>query len=182
MRNVRRIKGEGLPQVPGAGGAAETVTEAVTEVPLAKSAGEAAAAEATGAEAAGARSASTRVRPGVRGGGALTGGFAALVLLDALNYAREENAAKYREAPYVLEDEGGSFIVEYGREGWFSPVYQKRYVGGEKEGSVIRIDKDEFRYLKDEAEALYGKKDFWGNWVPGKLRKELPVESGLPEA
>ena len=38
----------------------------------------------------------------------------------------------------------------------------------------MRIDKKQFFEYQEEAEALWGTTDFFGDFVPGKLRKELP--------
>lgn len=127
-----------------------------------------------GASEAAATSAST---PGKRGGlgaklkgGGTAGVFAAFVLFDAYAMSREEALAGYVMTPYLLEDEGGVFVIESGGT-LFSKVYQKRYL----EGTAVSVEKKEFYELQDEAHALWGYVDWKGDWVPGKLRKELPM-------
>jgi hypothetical protein len=39
----------------------------------------------------------------------------------------------------------------------------------------LSVDKNEYTFAKKEADALYGYIDFWGNFIPGLLRTELPV-------
>jgi len=53
--------------------------------------------------------------------------------------------------------------------------YFKKYECTEGRQKVVEIDKDEFNLWKKEAHALWGYIDFWGNFVPGILRTELPL-------
>ncbi len=100
--------------------------------------------------------------------------FAGLAMYDAIKMARERKMSQYVMAPYVLEDEGGAFTLS-SAEGLFSGTYEKHYIEGDAAGTVVPIKKKEFYELKGEAEALWGRADWKGDFVPGKLRKELPV-------
>jgi hypothetical protein len=104
----------------------------------------------------------------------MAGAFAVLAVYDAIKMSRERAMSAYVMAPYVLEDEGGSFTLS-SAEGLFSGTYEKHYIEGSSAGTVVPIKKTEFYELKGEAEALWGRTDWKGDWVPGKLRKELPV-------
>ena len=148
---------------PGAN--ATVITESAT--------GAATAESATGATASPEAAAVSRAgRVGLKGGGA-AGVFIGLALIDAYTMAREQAEAKYVMAPYLLEDEGGVFTLE--EEGLIFKGYQKRYVEGDRAGDVVPIEKSEFRENMDEAKALWGHLDSNNEWVPGKLRKELPA-------
>jgi hypothetical protein len=114
---------------------------------------------------------------------ALLTGMVALTVLDAYVMAQEwrddEWRRQYEWAPYVLEDEGGVFILEEG-EWLFSKYYYKTYVdesGELTEENRVEIDAKEFNELKSEAEALWGtfeeNEDGEKEFVPGLLNPEL---------
>jgi hypothetical protein len=104
-------------------------------------------------------------------GGALV--FTGLALIDAYKMARQYTESGYVMAPYLLEDEGGIFTLRERTFPW--DPYEKEYVSGEAAGTTVEIDKQEYYDFSDEARALWGYLDWKNEWVPGKLRKELPV-------
>lgn len=57
--------------------------------------------------------------------------------------------------------------------------YYKRYETGSLAGQLIEIPKDEFSGWREEAQLLWGKLDWKGDWVPGLLRPELQRQSDL---
>ncbi|CAH0121224.1 hypothetical protein PAE9249_03750 [Paenibacillus sp. CECT 9249] len=102
--------------------------------------------------------------------------FAGFALLDAFILYRDLKESQYEWAPYILQDLDGIFTIGYGKNGWFSSMkYWKTYQSGPNEGQKVYIEKDEFNFWKKEAEALWGRLDFWGNFVPGLLNPELPT-------
>ena len=106
--------------------------------------------------------------------GAVSGG---LLLLDVYRMYRDDKMSRYVMAPYVLEDEHGAFTLFYDRGilgGLFSSSYYKRYIAGQYKGRKIQVSDSEFEALRDEAEALWGTVDWWGDFVPGLLQPELP--------
>ena len=52
--------------------------------------------------------------------------------------------------------------------------YYKNYIEGDLAGQRESINKKEFNFWKEEAHALWGYLNFWGDFVPGLLRPELP--------
>ena len=116
------------------------------------------------------------------GRGARVGAFGGLAILDAFSMYRDQKMSQYVMAPYVLEDENGSFTLQ--QQGLIWRSYSKRYISGSLEGQSVSIGSREFGELRDEAEALWGRVNFWGDWEPGLLRRELPVEdpNGCEEA
>jgi hypothetical protein len=131
-------------------------------------------AESASATSEGAASAASGKKP--PGGTSMKGTagvFIGLALIDGYRVARQEVESEYVVAPYLLEDEGGVFTIESDRN-LFDSVYQKRYVSGDREGEVAAVEKEEFHDLQEEAQALWGYVDWKGEWVPGKLRTELP--------
>jgi hypothetical protein len=115
------------------------------------------------------------LKGGVRAG--VNSGFA---LLDVFMMIREEKVSRYEFAPYLLQDEGGVFTIGYARDGWFSNTeYWKTYKSDPKEDEKVYIDKDEFEFWKKEAQALWGRLDFWGDFVPGLFNPKLPVDDGI---
>jgi hypothetical protein len=71
---------------------------------------------------------------------------------------------------------GGVFTLQEQDRGIFrSNYYFKRYQTGPLAGVTFQIEREEFEELKSEAEALWGTTDWKGDWVPGILRRELPV-------
>jgi hypothetical protein len=109
-------------------------------------------------------------------GGSLLSANAGFALWDAfLNY-RNMDISKYVFAPYLLEDQGGVFTMSYARNGWFSSTkYWKTYQSGPKAGQKEYFSGNDFDYWEDEAKAMWGYLDFWGNFVPGLLNPVLPV-------
>lgn len=76
--------------------------------------------------------------------------------------------------------------LQYQERGIFRPNhYFKKYESGSLSGQTIQVEKEEFIFWKKETEALWGTTDFWGDWVPGLYRRELPVMNestyGVPE-
>lgn len=66
------------------------------------------------------------------------------------------------------------FTIGLGRNGWFSKTkYWKNYQSGPMAGQQINIDNDEYDFWKEEAHALWGYLDFWGDFVPGLFNPEL---------
>jgi hypothetical protein len=94
-----------------------------------------------------------------------------LTLLDVYLMHYHAKMAKYVMAPYVLEDEQGLFTLEKS-ESLLSSQYCKAYLNA---GTRIEISAEEFRELKEEAEALWGTTDWAGDFVPGLLNRALPV-------
>ncbi|KNY25610.1 SpvB/TcaC N-terminal domain-containing protein [Pseudobacteroides cellulosolvens] len=107
--------------------------------------------------------------------GVKVGAFAGFMLLDAFLMYRDEKISKYVMSPYVLEDEQGIFTLQVKDRGIFrSDYYFKNYKTGSLVGQSVQISKEEFLELQEEAELLWGKLDWKGDWVPGLLRQELP--------
>jgi hypothetical protein len=55
--------------------------------------------------------------------------------------------------------------------------YSKVYISGEATGQRLTISSEEFRSLREEAEALWGTTDWKGDFVPGLLNRALPIIS-----
>lgn len=109
--------------------------------------------------------------PGVK-----LGAFAGLQLLDIFFMYRDAQLARFAYAPYLLEDDEGVFSLQKEHRGLFSSkLYFKLYKSGAKEGQRVEISESEFDKLADDAEFLWGKTDWKGDFVPGILRQELPV-------
>ena len=87
---------------------------------------------------------------------------------------QDEKRSKYIFEPYVLEDEKGVFTLqcEYGLT-MIGIKYFKKYVC--ETTTKVEIGWKEFDYWLEEAHALWGYLDIWGDFVPGLLRPELPV-------
>ncbi|MFC7548747.1 SpvB/TcaC N-terminal domain-containing protein [Plantactinospora sp. GCM10030261] len=101
-----------------------------------------------------------------------------LILLDAFHMAREQKVGRYVMAPYELWDEYGEFTFNQYQGplgGLWGNKYYKNYFSGEKKGQKVEVTEEEFEEFIEIAEFLYGRLDFWGDFVPGVLRKELPV-------
>lgn len=108
--------------------------------------------------------------------GAKVGAFAGFLLLDVFMMYRDEKLSRYVMAPYFLEDEQGVFTLREKDRGIFRRNhYFKVYQTGPLAGQKVRISKDEFMEWKEEGELLWGRVDWKGDWVPGLLRRELPV-------
>lgn len=109
-------------------------------------------------------------------GGVRVGAFAGFALLDAFKMMRDEKMSQYVMADYLLEDEKGVFKLAEQDRGIFRPNhYFKRYQTGALAGQDVQVEREEFSELKREAESLWGTTDWKGDWVPGLLRRELPV-------
>ena len=89
--------------------------------------------------------------------------------------------SRYVMAPYVFQDDGGSFTVQEGSRWLVFSEYSKLYVEGPLAGKSVTIDKSEFTWFKKEGEALWGTVDGWGDFVPGLLMPELPEVPERPE-
>jgi hypothetical protein len=99
-----------------------------------------------------------------------------LSLLDAYLMHYDTKLSQYVMASYVLEDELGLFTLEESTSPLASRHY-KAYIGGEATGQKLTVSSEEFRGLKEEAEALWGTTDWKGDFVPGLLNRALPVIS-----
>jgi hypothetical protein len=100
----------------------------------------------------------------------------ALSLLDAYLMYYDMKMSRYVMAPYVLEDELGLFTLEQSTS-LLTSQYYKAYITGEKSGQRLSISSEEFRGLREEAEALWGTTDWKGDFVPGLLNRVLPIIS-----
>jgi hypothetical protein len=102
--------------------------------------------------------------------------FAGFQLLQLFLMYRDANLARFVMAPYLLEDTQGVFSISEQHEGIFHfNKYFKEYKTGPLAGQSVEITSEEFSKLREEAEALWGTTDWKGDWVPGLLRRELPV-------
>ena len=100
------------------------------------------------------------------------------IILDALLQERNRKMARYVWATYVFIEEDSESCFTLESEGsWWGLVmhYRKSYISGPRQGTKVEIKEEEFNELKDEAHALYGDVDFWGDFIPGLLMPELPV-------
>lgn len=99
-----------------------------------------------------------------------------LVAMDLLMMYRDMKLEQYVMAPYVLDDERGAFTFNEQSGGLFHKShYFKNYKTGDLAGQRVEVSEDEFNQLVDEAKALWGTTDWKGDFVPGILRRELPV-------
>ena len=102
--------------------------------------------------------------------------FAGFQLLQIFLMYRDMKLSQYVMAPYLLEDTQGVFTLQEQDRGIFrSNKYFKNYETGPLAGQRVEITGDEFSALRREGEALWGTTDWKGDWVPGLLRRELPV-------
>lgn len=109
-------------------------------------------------------------------GGVRLGANGILIALDIFLMYRDAKISRYVMAPYVLEDEQGAFtLVEQDRGIFRSNYYFKRYQTGPLAGQEIKISSKEAGEWLEEAHALWGYVDVWGDFVPGLLRPELPI-------
>jgi len=100
--------------------------------------------------------------------------FVLMSLWDAYLLALEAKKDGYLMADYILEDEQGLFSIAHDQKSWFSgQTYYKIYVGGKSKGLQIEVSGSEFEGLQAEAEALWGKTDAGGDFVPGLFNREL---------
>lgn len=100
--------------------------------------------------------------------------FYGLGLWDLFMAYRDLKLSNYKFAPYILEDEDGMFTIGEGKNGWFAKhKHWKTYQSGTKTGKKENISKEDYNYWKREAEALWGRVDFLGNFVPGLLNPKL---------
>ena len=106
----------------------------------------------------------------------------ALAVVDAFRLARDMQLSQYDFTPYILSDERGEFTLEWSRDGFFdlSNDFYKNYISEDEEenedGNRVQISASEFYELRDEARALFGYIDWRGEFVPGLILRELPVE------
>jgi hypothetical protein len=100
----------------------------------------------------------------------------ALSLLDAYLMYYDMKMSRYVMAPYILEDELGLFTLEQ-RTSLLASQHYKVYISGGTAGQKLAISSEEFRGLREEAEALWGTTDWKGDFVPGLLNRALPVIS-----
>ena len=106
--------------------------------------------------------------------GATTKALVALTLLDAYLLYHDMKTSQYVMAPYILGDEQGFFILQE-KNLLLSTKYYKTYLEGAVKGKTLEITSEEFRGLREEAEALWGTVDWNGDFVPGLLNRKLPV-------
>jgi hypothetical protein len=109
--------------------------------------------------------------------GTASGATKALVVLSLIDVYLMHRGAKmsrYVMAPYVLEDEQGLFTLEENKS-LLSPRYYKTYRSGPETGRRFVISSEEFKGLREEAEALWGVMDWNGDFVPGLLNRSLPM-------
>jgi RHS repeat-associated protein len=122
----------------------------------------------------------------VQGGKIFFKCFALLQVYDLYKMAKEYDynkaASRYNWAPYLLQDEHGTFMLTP-KDVYFLGVlflrwdYYKTYISGEKAGSEVKITKEEFENLKQLAYELWGYLDEDTlEWVPDLLRPELKAD------
>lgn len=100
------------------------------------------------------------------------------LILDALLAERNRRMSRYIWGTYVFleADDQTAFTLEEDTAWWgLVTHYRKNYISGNLRGTSAEIGAGEFKTLKDEAHALYGEVDAWGDFVPGLLVPELPV-------
>jgi hypothetical protein len=115
-------------------------------------------------------------KKGVSGGGALGVFFD---VWTAVQIARDANIAKQGivigEITPLFFDKGGIFTIKEGHGLRGSGEYFKEYLMGPlREKGLIDIPEKLFNYYRWYYERDYGRLDAWGNWKPGRVRKELP--------
>lgn len=74
----------------------------------------------------------------------------------------------------VSTDERGLFTLEKSTS-LLRTQHHKAYISGEATGQRLPISPEEFRGLREEAEALWGTTDWKGDFVPGLFNKVLPI-------
>ena len=94
--------------------------------------------------------------------------------------ALDEKKSQYVITPYVFDDfsgesGAGQFIIERQRTLIFWNTYYKTYVSGINEGKSYEISRAQFKYWRNVGEDTYGYLDFKGDFVPGSVRRSLPV-------
>ena len=95
------------------------------------------------------------------------------ITLDLLGHVRAANSEGQVDAPLLLADDNGVFMLQ---SGWWGG-YRKKYVDGRLSGASVEIDVAEFERLREIAYLIFGRRDFFGRWQPGMLQKELPLIS-----
>ena len=109
-------------------------------------------------------------------GGVAAYGFAVLQILQIFIMWRDAKLAQYVYAPYLLQDAQGIFTINEQDGGLFhSNKFFKNYQTGSLAGQRAEISEDQFDSFSAEAKALWGTTDWKGDWIPGLLRRELPV-------
>ena len=109
-------------------------------------------------------------------GGVAVYGFAILQIVQLFLMWRDEKTSRNVYAPYLLQDEGGVFTINEQSGGLLHfNKYFKNYKAGQLAGQRVEISGDEFSRLEKEAHALWGYVDWLGDFIPGILRRELPV-------
>jgi len=112
-------------------------------------------------------------KPGLKGLGYVAG--AVVDVYQAYDMARDLHIEEQgiRSAAIRFHDEGGEF--EIWDDGIILNCYFKHYFSGPKQGQNVRISWSEKRALQKKYEDDNGYLDWKGDFVPGKLRKELPI-------
>jgi RHS repeat-associated protein len=109
-------------------------------------------------------------------GGVAMYGMAILQIIQLFLMWRDEKLSRYVYAPYLLQDEGGIFTLQEQKGGLLHfNKYFKNYKTGQMAGQSVEISGGEFSKLEEEAHALWGYVDWLGDFIPGILRRELPV-------
>lgn len=128
-----------------------------------------------------ARQAASGVKLRAVGSGALWAVFIAMEVLSAHERAKEQ----YTWGPYEFEDSLGKFTIGYspikvlGIQIGISDPF-KKYFDGDASGLEMKISNEEFKEYKEEGKKKWGYMNFWGEFVPGTERKELPKASEMP--
>jgi YD repeat-containing protein len=112
----------------------------------------------------------------------VNGAFALLQLGQIIFDVQEEaNRSQYLMGPLTDEDAGGTFTISYGYDynwfGWhvYNQKWIKQYNSGPMAGQTVNITENDYNKAAQEMKLLWGYIDFWGNFQPGALRKQLPV-------
>jgi RHS repeat-associated protein len=108
---------------------------------------------------------------------------AALIAVDALNFAREQRIAEQspgRAGVAVLEDANGQYKLEI-RRGIIFNDYYKTYISGPQEGTSVELGFFEFRREIKKRDEKYGYFDWKGDFVQGKVPPIIvPAYHGYP--
>ena len=122
--------------------------------------------------------------PGVlRASSIATAASIAFVLKDYIDAKK----ARFESGVAIFEDERGAYVVSDDPAPWLSRLseaqqdlvsysdaahlYSKKYLSGER----VQITGGEYSRIKKEVEANFGYVNWWGDFVPGRLQRELPV-------
>jgi hypothetical protein len=123
--------------------------------------------------------AAKELRPGTKGlrvpraaGTTLNAAAGALVVLDALQFAREQRMAEKgfagRGGRAVLQDENGEYTLQV-KYGIIFNDYYKTYISGALEGTTVELGFFEFLREIRKRNKKYGYFDWKGDFVPGEV-------------